>query len=204
MRLFPQQVATFLYGNMGRLNRRFNIDGRLMGQTYWRNYSDIIDMGPTDAGGGELQQAAKRLGNRADAFIYENLKLARLQDVRVFSDYEPRKEDSLLVESYYAADATVELQNIPDNGRQLVYRDRHIYFSGFSEPADFYSPDYSHRAAVPMTDGAADYRRTLYWNPNARSDADGRFSVTLYNNARDTRIKISAAGVTPDGRLLCY
>ena len=37
MRQFPIQVAKFLYGNMGR-PVHFNVDGRLNGQTYWRNY----------------------------------------------------------------------------------------------------------------------------------------------------------------------
>ena len=37
MRQFPLQVAKFLYGNMGR-PVHFNVDGRLNGQTYWRNY----------------------------------------------------------------------------------------------------------------------------------------------------------------------
>ena len=140
------------------------------------------------------------LDNRSPEYVLSRLKLSRLQDIRVFSDYEPRNEDSTLVESLHLADATVDLKNIPDDGKQVVYRDRHIYIKGFSEPMDFYQPDYSRRSvgdALP-----ADYRRTLYWNPNARSDEQGRFTATFYNNAKDTRIKISAAGVTPDGCLL--
>ena len=185
-RQFPLQVAKFLFGNMGRLNRQFNVDGRLDGQTYWRNYSPLETVVPLD--------------NRSPEYVLSRLKLSRLQDIRVFSDYEPRNEDSTLVESLHLADATVDLKNIPDDGKQVVYRDRHIYIKGFSEPMDFYQPDYSRRSvgdALP-----ADYRRTLYWNPNARSDEQGRFTATFYNNAKDTRIKISAAGVTPDGCLL--
>ena len=91
------------------------------------------------------------------------------------------------------------MENIPDDGTQVVYRDRHIFIHGFNEPAEFYQPDYSHR---PVGDSAADYRRTLYWNPNARSDDEGRFTATFYNNGKETRIKMSAAGVTTDGRLL--
>ena len=206
MRQFPLQVAKFLYGNMGRHNH-FNVDGRLNGQTYWRNYSDIIDMGPTSSGAAnneaaslsaEAQQMGKRLNNRSEAYIFNNLKLARLQDIRVFSDYEPRNEDSTMVQSHYEADATVDMVPIADDGKQIVYRDRHIYLKGFNEPADFYQPDYSQRQPAE----AADYRRTLYWNPNARSDADGHFQATFYNNGKETRIRASAAGVTPDGRLL--
>ena len=195
MRQFPVQVAKFLFGNMGRLNRQFNVDGRLDGMTYWRNYDS------TGAMNSEIAASVRAIEQkRAAAAIYNNLKLSRLQEVRVFSDYEPRNEDSTLVESIYSADATVEMVNIPYDGKQVVYRDRHIYLHGFNEPAQFYQPNYADRQPAEPTD----YRRTLYWNPNARSDEEGRFTTTFYNNSKDTRIKISAAGVSPDGSLLFF
>jgi len=193
MRQFPIQVARFLFGNMGR-PVHFNVDGRLNGQTYWRNYDITGNMSETM---GEVARAAEK--TRSAAAVFNNLKLARLQDIRVFSDYEPRNEDSTMVISQYVADATVEMVPIANDGKQVVYRDRHIYLHGMNEAVDFYQPDYSRR---PVGDQPADYRRTLYWNPNARSDEEGRFTTTFYNNAKDTRIKISAAGVTADGRLL--
>ena len=48
----------------------------------------------------------------------------------------------------------------------------------------------------------ADYRRTLYWNPNAVSDENGQFTASFYNNAKETRLHMTAAGITSDGRLL--
>ena len=104
-----------------------------------------------------------------------------------------------MVVSAYLADATVEMVPIAADGKQVVYRDRHIYLHGMNEAVDFYQPDYSRR---DPGEAPADYRRTLYWNPNARSDEDGRFTATFYNNGKETRIKMSAASVTPDGRLL--
>jgi hypothetical protein len=71
---------------------------------------------------------------------------------------------------------------------------------GFAEPADFYQPDYSNALPPEPTD----YRRTLYWNPNARIGADGHFRSTVYNNSRETRIRVSVAGITPDGKILRY
>ena len=47
-----------------------------------------------------------------------------------------------------------------------------------------------------------DYRRTLYWNPNLKLDAEGRARVTLYNNSRTTQIEVEAAGQAADGTLL--
>ena len=185
MRQFPVQVAKYLFGNMNRYNS-FNVDGRLDRYIYYRNYKPD----PNDAG--------KQWVNRNVRAMYNTLKLKRLQDIRVFSDYEPRKEDSTMVQDHYNADVTVELVPLPDDGVRPSYRDRHMILHGFNEPEAFYEPDYSdHLPTEP-----ADYRRTLYWNPNAMTDEQGRFTAVFYNNGKQTRIKMTAAGVTSDGRLL--
>jgi hypothetical protein len=98
------------------------------------------------------------------------------------------------------------LETIADDGVQPTFRDRHIVLPGINLPEQFYQPDYSHRTpgvdGVSPADTPADYRRTLYWNPNAVTDENGRFIATFYNNGKETRIKMTAAGVTGDGRLL--
>jgi hypothetical protein len=175
------------------LHKKFNIDGRLENFTYWRNYS------PLNRGAEEAEQAGLFRPNRTAQSIYPHLLLSRLQDIRVFSDYEPRNPDSTMVDRELSAAATVEMVPIPYDGRQVVFRDRHIVFHGFNEPEDFYQPDYSQRQPE---DRPADYRRTLYWNPNAVTDEQGRFVATFYNNGKETRVRMSAAGVTTDGRLL--
>ena len=192
MRQFPLQVCHYLYGNMG-LHRRYNIDGRLDRYTYWRNYS------PLSRDSSEAESAGLVRAHRTSQYLYSNLLLSRLQDVRVFSDFEPRNPDSTLVEHELSAAATVEMVPIPNDGRQVVFRDRHIVFQGFNAPEAFYQPDYSQRQPGECP---ADYRRTLYWNPNAVTDEQGRFVATFYNNGKETRIRMSAAGVTSDGRLL--
>jgi hypothetical protein len=103
-----------------------------------------------------------------------------------------------MVEGVTTADATVDLVLIPDDGKQPTFRDRHILFHGINAPEAFYQPDYSEQRPAEPTD----YRRTLYWNPNAVTDETGRFTAVFYNSSKDTRIKMSAAGLTSDGRLL--
>ena len=192
MRQFPLQVCRYLYGNMGR-HKHFNIDGRLEHFTYWRNYS------PVSRGAEEAEQAGVFRAHRTAQYIYQQLLLSRLQEIRVFSDYEPRNPDSTMVERELSADATVQMVPIANDGRQVVFRDRHLVLQGFNRPEAFYQPDYSQRQPDSRP---ADYRRTLYWNPNAVTDEQGRFTATFYNNGKETRIRMSAAGVTADGRLL--
>lgn len=192
MRQFPVQVCKYLFGNMNRYVK-FNVDGRIEGSTYYRNYS------PVSEGASDAEKAGIFRANRTSQSLYNKLKLKRLQDIRVFTDFEPRTEDSTMVVSSLLADATVEMVTIPNDGVQPTFRDRHILFHGFNMAEDFYQPDYSNR---PLDEKPADYRRTLYWNPNAVTDEQGRFTATFYNNGKETRIRMTAAGVTSDGRLL--
>ena len=189
MRQFPLQVSKYLYGNMNRY-KTYNVDGRIGGAVYYRNYN------PDPS---EVAEEGRFRAHRTSQDVYHNLKLKRLQDIRVFTDYEPRTEDSTMVESVYSADVTVELVTFPNEGEQVTFRDRHILFQGINAAEAFYQPDYSNREPGSLP---ADYRRTLYWNPNAVSDENGRFTATFYNNGKESRLHMTAAGITSDGRLL--
>ena len=90
------------------------------------------------------------------------------------------------------ADVTLDFVLMPDHTKRYTYRDRRIVLHGMYFPDSFYHPDYS-KARLPQSDR----RRTLYWNPNANLDADGRFTATFYNNGHNTRIRVSTAGVFP-------
>ncbi len=95
-------------------------------------------------------------------------------------------------------DVTLVYETIPDDGKRYTYRDRRYILSGITYPEQMYSPDYSQMRPAEPTD----YRRTLYWNPNAKLDDNGEFQVTVYNNSRETRVKVDAAGMTQEGKFL--
>ena len=66
---------------------------------------------------------------------------------------------------------------------------------GYSAPYEFFSPQYPDG---PL-DGQADWRRTIYWNPNVVTDADGRASVSFFNNSYSRHIRVCCAGITAGG-----
>ena len=71
---------------------------------------------------------------------------------------------------------------------------------GFTRPSGFPAPDYS-----ASREGLEnDFRRTLYWNPNVRTDENGVARVTFYNNARSRNLHISAEGIGGDGNPVVY
>ena len=73
---------------------------------------------------------------------------------------------------------------------------RRTYFQGYNVPSTFEMPDYS--LMPPMED----FRRTLYWNPDVRTDEKGEAIIEFYNNSSCREIQISAEGITPDGRCI--
>ncbi|NPD93264.1 hypothetical protein [Xylanibacter muris] len=49
-----------------------------------------------------------------------------------------------------------------------------------------------------------DHRRTLYWNPNVRTDSKGKAKISFYNNSTCTGFAVSAEGITENGKPVVY
>ena len=100
----------------------------------------------------------------------------------------------IAIESYKSIGNIVHIDiilNESGRARYLPKGLRNTYFEGFAQPVEFYSPDYS-SATLPEPD----VRRTLYWNPDVKTDSLGQVSVHFYNNATCKKISISAEGLT--------
>ncbi len=74
---------------------------------------------------------------------------------------------------------------------------RATYIEGYSTVKEFFSPDYKN-SPLP---GETDFRRTLYWNPLLRTNAEGNAQTTFYNNGRCHIMEANAATITPKGKL---
>ena len=73
---------------------------------------------------------------------------------------------------------------------------RKTHFNGYNLPTKFEMEDYS---ILPPTE---DFRRTLFWDANVKTDQDGKAKVEFYNNSSAKEFFISAEGMTADGKLL--
>jgi uncharacterized protein YfaS (alpha-2-macroglobulin family) len=75
-----------------------------------------------------------------------------------------------------------------------------VLIQGYTPPVEFYSPDYNNVEPPQQKD----YRRTLYWNPNVRTDENGQAHFSFYNNSQSNDLHISAEGISEDGKMfLC-
>lgn len=75
---------------------------------------------------------------------------------------------------------------------------RFTHFDGYYTPQTFVSPNYSILPPEP------DFRRTLYWNPDVKTDGEGKADIEFYNSSKCRQFIISAETITKDGKALVY
>ena len=114
--------------------------------------------------------------------------------------WEKKMEDvkSILVFGYEPTHRFVEVQvylRELDEKRQRQGNYRHTTFAGYDTPVEFYAPTYPDGPVQ----GDKDYRRTVYWNPEVTTDANGVANVSFYNNGYSRSLTVSAEGLTADG-----
>ena len=73
---------------------------------------------------------------------------------------------------------------------------RRTYFQGFNQASTFKTEDYN--VIPPM----ADFRRTIWWQPDITTDAEGKAKVEFFNNSTCEEMYISVEGMTQDGKIL--
>ncbi len=123
--------------------------------------------------------------------------LPRLDKVYIYTDYSPRLEGDPKYSQSNQPKVIVDLRLFDDGGQRIVYRNRRMVLTGFSICEDFYHPSYKQKPVGEPTD----YRRTLYWEPNLKLDAEGKADIRFYNNSRHTWMNVSIEGMTPAGVL---
>ena len=72
---------------------------------------------------------------------------------------------------------------------------RYTRVQGYNESKRFYSPDYTSNKPDEKT---KDYRRTLFWEPNAKVGDDGCITVELHNNSKESILLLDVTGVNND------
>lgn len=83
-----------------------------------------------------------------------------------------------------------------DDGLRDEYQKgiRYTRFEGYSQVREFYHTNNSDKIL-----GDVDFRRTLYWNPDVKTDKEGKSVISFYNNSTCRGITVSAEGLTIEG-----
>ncbi|MDD4922659.1 MAG: hypothetical protein PHS30_09325, partial [Bacteroidales bacterium] len=72
---------------------------------------------------------------------------------------------------------------------------RNTTFEGYSLVKEFFSPDYSVAGNIPDIDR----RRTLYWNPSVKTNAEGKAQVMFFNNDSARQYEFTVEGFSEKG-----
>ena len=127
-------------------------------------------------------------------------KLSFLDKFYIYTDYSPREQGSWKYEQDNQPEFIVDYRLKPNEGYTPACRDRRYLMRGYAVCDDFYSPDYSHR---PLPD-TKDNRRTLLWMPDVKFNKEGKATVRLFNNSKQTAISIEAEGITRNGKPIVW
>ena len=194
---FPQQVALTYIGDMG-MERDFFLQVRYDGKPVNLKTAHKKVAPARMANGTQLEIPPVIMAGEAKMDKYRHL--SNLDKLYIYTDYAPREQGSVRYEGSNQPDVIIDYRLFPDEGYQKTYRDRRYILDGYAVCEDFYSPDYSQK---PLPD-TKDYRRTLYWNPNVEFDAEGKATVNLYNNSKQTVLSVQAEGITAEGTPLVW
>ncbi|MBE6331389.1 MAG: hypothetical protein E7070_03645 [Bacteroidales bacterium] len=183
--VFWEELARHLFGNMNDPLNKIGVRAAVEGHTFLKTYKF-----KDSEGVGEVM-SARELAKRIDP--------RHIWKVRVFTDYDMRngigKDENRSV-----PDVWFDVIPIPDEGNRAMRRDRRMVIDGIAYPEQFYHRSYAD-SALP---DSADYRRTLYWNPNAHPDKDGNIDIKFFNGARPAHLKVTMCGVGEDGQIYYY
>ena len=134
-----------------------------------------------------------------------------------YNSFHPLENNALRFgEISFYADLTDRRRFLPDQKRHDV-NELHVHLSSkdrlsLSETTLKYEVMHLHSYQKParfyndLTPGSAcatdPYRRTLYWNPSLRTDADGHAVIRYVPKSAGGKVVITINGISPDGQLI--
>ncbi|RZK73728.1 MAG: carboxypeptidase regulatory-like domain-containing protein [Pedobacter sp.] len=84
-----------------------------------------------------------------------------------------------------------------DKFRKPVLNIAYLDVKGMQRSKNFYSPDYGSKTKNKLND----FRSTIYWNPNVKTDLSGSAKVQFYTADEEGTYKVTLEGMTKDGKL---
>lgn len=90
---------------------------------------------------------------------------------------------------YVIPNEGVNIKDLKDKSMRAAHGTRRTFIQGYTRPLAFYSPAYKDKQPQDIMD---DHRRTLYWNPEVRTDKDGKAIIECYNGMYSNPVIIQA------------
>ena len=125
------------------------------------------------------------------------MKCLDISDIRYVQKPDKGDDDDDNKQFYPAGMYVVEIHLLPGRKSRVAWNKntRQTTFDGYSPKLEFYAPEYPNG---PI-EGDADYRRTIYWNPEVKTNRLGIVDVKFYNNGYSRSLNVSVEGMTDSG-----
>lgn len=90
---------------------------------------------------------------------------------------------------YVIPNEGISIEDLKHKSMRAAHGTRRTFIQGYTRPLTFYSPAYKDKQPQDIMD---DHRRTLYWNPEVRTDKDGKAIIECYNGMYSNPVIIQA------------
>jgi hypothetical protein len=100
--------------------------------------------------------------------------------------------------------AIISIQRKKNRGEVKRKRDniKTITPLGYQKPVEFYSPKYDTPEAIKNS--TPDLRNTIYWQPDAVTNSEGKTAISYYTADNPTTYTIVIEGVSDEGKLIYF
>jgi hypothetical protein len=126
----------------------------------------------------------------------EDMRATESRNKELSTDLNTRTPDQISAGSALRCDFTMAKDWRSDANYTPTHGIRKTYIQGYEIPATCYSPIYGNDVESEFI---VDNRRTLYWNPNVKTDANGEATIEC-SNARSTTFLDVSAETLHDGK----
>lgn len=164
---------------------KYSVGGRMMEQQFFNGYINAIET---------AMLYLDRTGSWSYGFDKNNFRIKEQKAKSYWSDIDvDTVQQTKLSKMYVRCDLTMEDRWDANKNYIDAKGLRRTLIQGYNAPAAFYSPSYAVDSAA---EGIADRRRTLYWNPDMKTDDKGEIVVTCYNGSEAAAVGVSAEGIS--------
>lgn len=202
---------------LGKLNKYFVYDGA--GNIHYKGnkqvlfirdnsaaisgeLSDILTEGLSDVSGANATGVAVQSNDsHNDDMFKQKDVMPNLEEIESLAIIEDENDllklcpQLIASKSYDPQKLVVVLMHCKKNYHHEPLGMRETKFAGYAYTKEFFNPRYD-RAILP---DEKDYRRTLYWNPDVKTDATGKATISFFNNGSCKAMNVSAETVTEKG-----
>ena len=171
-----------------------------------RTYTSVLDMiqgripGVMVSGNNVLIRGPSTfIGSNEPLYLIDNIPV----DVSAVQSMNPMDVEGIEVLKgpsaaiYGARGANGVIAIFTIRGRFIIKGILKFDMLGYHRPREFYSPKYGTR----FDDLVEDYRTTLYWDPNIRTDSTGLARISFYCSDISSTFNIVVEGISTEGKI---